>query len=127
VPGYLHTAFRITDAARSRRFYETLGLEVRREAPYVRDGVQEIHYMLGFPGGPEVLQLTVVDGVDAYDLGTGYNHMAFQVDDLDATLAELAEQGIEPDVPPFKVVPEAPYISFVSDPDGYSVELFGQS
>jgi lactoylglutathione lyase len=125
MPGYLHTAFRIADAARSRRFYETLGLEVRREAPYVRDGVQETHYMLGFPGGPEVLQLTVVEGVDSYDLGTGYNHMAFQVDDLDATLAALAEQGIEPDVPPFKVVPEAPYISFVSDPDGYSVELFG--
>ena len=121
--GYLHTAFRIADAASSRRFYETLGLELRREAPYVRDGVEETHYMLGFPGGPEVLQLTVVDGVDSYDLGTGYNHMAFQVDDLDATLAELAEQGIEPDVAPFKVVPEAPFICFVRDPDGYRIEL----
>jgi lactoylglutathione lyase len=69
----------------------------------------------------------VIQDQGPYDLGTGYNHMAFQVDDLDGVLAALKEQGIEPDIPPFKVVPEAPFISFVSDPDGYSVELFGDT
>jgi lactoylglutathione lyase len=123
MPGYLHTAFRIADAARSRRFYETLGLEVRREAPYVRDGVQETHYMLGFPGGPEVLQLTVVEGVDSYDLGTGYNHIAILADDLDTTLERLAGEGIEPEKPPYTVSENGPRLCFVRDPDGYRIEL----
>ena len=49
------------------------------------------------------LELTHNFGVDSYDLGTGYGHIAITSDDLDATLARLAEQGIEPEKPPYSV------------------------
>jgi lactoylglutathione lyase len=91
----------------------------------VRDGVRETHYFFGFPGTGDVLQLTAVHDGRTYDLGTGFNHIAVRVDDLDATLAKLKDQGREPEQPPFQVREGDPFICFVRDPDGYRVELFG--
>jgi lactoylglutathione lyase len=62
-----------------------------------------------------------------YDLGTGYGHVAIGVDDLDATLAHLAEQGIEPEKPPYQVREGGSWLCFVRDPDGYRVELIDRS
>jgi lactoylglutathione lyase len=72
-----------------------------------------------------VLELTYNHGVDSYDLGTGYNHIALAVDDLDGTLAGLSEKGIEPEKPPYRPGgrTEGPRIAFVRDPDEYRVEL----
>ena len=80
----IHTCYRITDPERSLAFYEALGFEKRRELP-IRD--EAVNYFLGIPGHeqPE-LELTYNFGVDSYDLGTGYNHIALTVPDLDATL-----------------------------------------
>jgi lactoylglutathione lyase len=58
-----------------------------------------------------------------YDLGTAYGHIALTVDDLDATLARLADEGIEPERPPYLVREGGPRICFVRDPDSYRVEL----
>jgi lactoylglutathione lyase len=117
----IHTCYRITDPERSVAFYEALGLEKRRELP-IRD--EAINYFLGVPGREEPeLELTHNFGVDSYELGTGYGHVAFTVDDLDGTLARLAGRGIEPERPPYSVREGGSRICFVRDPDGYRIEL----
>jgi len=121
----IHTCYRVTDPERSIAFYEALGLEKRRELP-VRD--EAVNYFLGVPGKdvPE-LELTYNFGVDSYELGTGYGHVALTVDDLDATLARLKEQGIEPERPPYSVREGGSRLAFVRDPDNYRVELIERS
>ena len=121
----IHTCYRITDPERSIAFYEALGLERRRELP-IRD--EAVNYFLGVPGrdSPE-LELTHNFGVDSYELGTGYGHIALTVDDLDATLSDLAEQGIEPERPPYQVREGGSRLCFVRDPDSYRVELIERS
>ena len=65
---YLHTMYRITDAARSRAFYEALGMEFRREMDIVRDGeLEATNYFFGFPGQDEELELTLNHDARAYD------------------------------------------------------------
>jgi len=117
----IHTCYRITDPERSVAFYEALGLEKRRELP-IRD--EAMNYFLGVPGQdlPE-LELTHNFGVDSYELGTGYGHIALTVQDLDGTLARLAEQGIEPEREPYTVREGGSRLCFVRDPDGYRIEL----
>jgi lactoylglutathione lyase len=126
VPGFLHASYRITDPERTRRFYETLGMELRRELPLAHDGEVETHYFFAFPEQPEALQLVFNHDGRSYDLGSGYGHIAVDVADLGGTLAALKEQGIEPDRPPFQPREGSPFICFVRDPDGYTVELFGR-
>jgi lactoylglutathione lyase len=124
VARYLHTMVRITDPERSRAFYEALGMEFRRDLPIVRDGeLEATNYFLGFAGQEEELELTFNHDGRTYDLGTGYGHIAIGVDDLDATLARLAEQGIEPERPPYTVREGGNRLCFVRDPDEYRVEL----
>ena len=117
----IHTCYRITDPEASVAFYEALGLEKRRELP-IRE--EAVNYFLGVPGqdSPE-LELTYNFGVEEYELGTGYGHVALTVDDLDATLERLATQGIEPERPPYQVREGGSRICFVRDPDGYRIEL----
>ena len=117
----IHTCYRITDPERSVAFYEALGLEKRRELP-IRD--EAVNYFLGVPGQdvPE-LELTYNFGVDSYELGTAYGHVALTVEDLDGTLGRLAEQGIEPEREPYTVREGGSRLCFVRDPDGYRIEL----
>jgi lactoylglutathione lyase len=121
---YLHTMYRITDPERSRAFYEALGFEFRRELPIVRNGeLEATNYFFGVPGQEEELELTFNHDGRAYDLGTGYGHIAVGVDDLDATLAGLKDQGIEPERPPYSVREGGSRLCFVRDPDEYRIEL----
>ena len=117
----LHTCYRVTDPERSIAFYEALGFEKRRELP-IRE--EAMNYFLGIPGrdGPE-LELTHNFGVDSYELGTAYGHIAVAVEDMEASLAQLAGKGIEPEKPPYRVREGGSLIAFVRDPDGYRVEL----
>ena len=117
----IHTCYRITDPERSVDFYEALGFEKRRELP-IRD--EAVNIFLGIPGqeSPE-LELTYNFGVDSYELGTAYGHVAVTVDDMEATLAQLKEKGIEPERPPYSVREGGSLLCFVRDPDGYRVEL----
>ena len=121
---FLHTMIRVTDPEKSRAFYEALGMEFRRESPIVRNGELEATlYFLGFPGQDEELELTFNHDGSTYELGTAYGHVAIGVDDLDATLANLAEQGIEPEKAPYQVREGGSWLCFVRDPDGYRIEL----
>ena len=118
----IHTCYRITDPDRSVAFYKALGFEERRRLP-IRD--EAVNIFMGLPRDGDRLELTynfeTPDG--GYEIGTGYGHIAVTVDDLDATLASLKEQGIEPERPPYRVREGGSRICFVRDPDGYRVEL----
>jgi len=116
----IHTCYRITDPKASVEFYEALGFEKRRELP-IRD--EAINIFMGLPGDGDRLELTYNFGVESYELGTGYGHIAVTVEDLDGTLERLAGQGIEPEKPPYSVREGGSRLCFVRDPDGYRIEL----
>ena len=119
---WLHTCYRIGEIDRSVAFYNALGFEEVGRMP-IRD--EAINVFMNIPGDGDMprLELTYNFGVDSYELGTGYNHIAMAAGNLDETLARLAEQGIEPERPPYSVREGGSRICFVRDPDGYRIEL----
>ena len=124
---FLHTMVRITDPAKSRAFYEALGFRFAGEFDIVRDGQREAtNYFFSIGDQESVLELTFNHDGRTYDLGTGYGHIAIGVDDLDATLAALKEQGIEPERPPYQVSEGGSFLCFVRDPDEYRIEVIGR-
>jgi lactoylglutathione lyase len=125
VPGFLHTCYRISDIDRSVAFYEKLGFEEVRRMPI---GDEAINVFMRLPGEDPRLELTYNHGVDSYEIGTGYNHIALIVEDLDGTLERLAGEGIEPEKPPYRPGgrTEGHRIAFVRDPDEYRIELIGE-
>ena len=122
----LHTCYRITDIERSVAFYRALGFEEIRRRPIGDDAINVFLNQPGDGEGPR-LELTYNIGVDSYEIGSGYGHIAISAEDLDATLETLAAQGIEPERPPYTVRDGGPRICFVRDPDGYRVELIETS
>ncbi len=119
---WLHTCYRIGEIDRSVAFYNALGFEEVGRMPI---GDEAINVFMNIPGDGEMprLELTYNFGVDSYQLGTGYNHIAIAAGNLDETLARLAEQGIEPERPPYSVREGGSRLCFVRDPDGYRIEL----
>jgi lactoylglutathione lyase len=125
---FLHTMVRITDPAKSRAFYEALGFHFERDMEIVRNGeLEATNYFFGIGDDAAVLELTYNHDGRSYDLGTGYGHIALAVDDMAATLAELAGQGIEPEREPYRLREGGSLICFVNDPDGYRIELIDRS
>jgi lactoylglutathione lyase len=123
---FLHTMVRITDPEKSRAFYEALGFTFAREMEIVRDGEKEAtNYFFSLGDDQSVLELTYNHDGRTYDLGTGSGHIAIGVPALDDTLARLAEQGIEPERPPYQVREGGSRLCFVRDPDGYRIEIIG--
>jgi lactoylglutathione lyase len=119
---FVHTCVRVLDPEASVRFYRALGFEPRGRLNFKT----AYNVYLGLPGGGDVLELTVNrDQTEAYDLGTGYNHMAVTVDSIEDVLRDLAELGVEPEKPPYHPGDreDLPLIAFVADPDGYRIEL----
>jgi lactoylglutathione lyase len=118
----IHTCYRITDIDRSTEFYKALGFDEVGRIP-IRD--EAVNVFMNLPGDGEMprLELTYNLGVDSYELGTGYGHIALSVEDLDATLERLATVGIEPEKPPYSVREGGSRLCFVRDPDGYRIEL----
>ena len=118
----IHTCYRITDIDRSIAFYEALGFTESGRIP-IRD--EAINVFMNQPGDGEAprLELTYNFGVDSYEIGTGYGHIAITTDDIDAALTRLAEQGIEPERPPYTIREGGNRLTFVKDPDGYRVEI----
>jgi lactoylglutathione lyase len=118
----IHTCYRITDIDRSTEFYKALGFEETGRIP-IRD--EAINVFMNLPGDGDMprLELTYNFGVDSYDIGSGYGHIAITADDLDGTLERLKAQGIEPEKPPYTVREGGSRLCFVRDPDGYRIEL----
>jgi lactoylglutathione lyase len=119
---FVHTCVRVRDVDASQRFYEALGFERRGKLQFQT----AYNVYMGLPGDGDTLELTVNEGrEEPYDLGEGYNHMAMTVDDLDGLLAKLAQDGVEPEKPPYAPGgrEDVGRICFVADPDGYRIEL----
>jgi lactoylglutathione lyase len=126
VSNLIHTCYRITDIDRSVEFYKALGFEEVGRFP-IRD--EAINVFMNLPGDGESprLELTYNHGVDSYELGTAYGHIAISAEDLDATLERLAAVGIEPEKPPYSVREGGSRLCFVRDPDGYRIEVIERS
>jgi lactoylglutathione lyase len=118
----IHTCYRITDIDRSIAFYNALGFQEVGRIP-IKD--EAVNVFMNQPGDGDMprLELTYNFGVDSYELGTAYGHIAITTPDLDATLASLADQGIEPEKLPYTVQEGGSRICFVKDPDGYRIEI----
>ncbi len=120
----LHTMLRVGDLDRAVRFYtEVLGMELIRTTDR-----PEQKYTLAFVGyGGEregaVLELTYNYGVDRYDLGGGFGHVAIEVDDAAAACDAVRRKGgtVTREAGPVKGGTSV--IAFVQDPDGYKIEL----
>ena len=118
----VHTCIRVRDPEASQRFYGALGFEPRGRLNFE----SAYNLYMGLPGDGDVLELTVNRGQDEpYDLGTGYNHMALTVEDIDEVLSDLEPLGVQPEKPPYRPGSrdDLPLIAFVADPDGYRIEL----
>jgi len=119
----IHTCYRILEIDRSVAFYEALGFSEIRRAP-IRDEAVNVFMNLPEDGDEPRLELTYNNGrTEPYEIGTGYGHIAITTGDLDATLSELGQQGIEPEKPPYTIRAGGSRICFVRDPDGYRIEL----
>ncbi|GBU17403.1 MULTISPECIES: VOC family protein [Methylobacterium] len=123
----VHAMIRVLDETRSRAYYaEAFGLEVsdRFDFPDFT-----LIYMRA-PGSPFELELTVNKGRDKpYDLGDGYGHIAFTVDDLEAAHARLKDKGL-PATDPKSLEHEGQRLArffFATDPDGYKIEVIERS
>lgn len=120
----LHTMLRVGDLDRSLRFYtDVLGMRVLRTTDR-----PEQNYTLAFVGyGDEsehaVLELTYNYGVDQYDLGTAYGHVALEVPDAAAACASVRGKGGKVTREAGPVKGGSTVIAFVEDPDGYKIEL----
>jgi lactoylglutathione lyase len=117
----LHVGLRVSDLNRSLAFYAAVGYTVLGTVEGTPFGSLT---MLRLPGDEFVsIELVYEPARGAVDLGTGINHLVIQVESLDATLVSLAAYGIgaEPPAPP--PGPDAPRTSWITDPDGYRIEL----
>ncbi|PWI13160.1 glyoxalase [Streptomyces sp. Act143] len=117
----LFVSYRVTDLARSLGFYTALGyVELGRVE--VGDGARLV--ILKFPGEPAAsLELVHRPGDAPVDVGSGFDHLAIQVETLATTLKTLTEAGLEPGPLQFPGGPDGPKTSWLTDPDGYRIEL----
>jgi lactoylglutathione lyase len=121
---FLHTMLRVTDLGRSLAFYcDVLGMKLLRQKDYP-DG----KFTLAFVGyGDEseqtVLELTHNWGVDTYELGNAYGHIALGVSDIYTACQEISALGGKVTRAPGPMKHGSTVIAFVEDPDGYKIEL----
>ncbi|HAJ5427263.1 lactoylglutathione lyase [Escherichia coli] len=120
----LHTMLRVGDLQRSIDFYtKVLGMKLLRTSEN-----PEYKYSLAFVGyGPEteeaVIELTYNWGVDKYELGTAYGHIAFSVDNAAEACEKIRQNGGNVTREAGPVKGGTTVIAFVEDPDGYKIEL----
>jgi len=123
----LHTMLRVGDLDRSIKFYtEVLGMKLLRRKDYP-DGKFTLAF-IGYGDEAEntVIELTYNWDTDSYDLGSGYGHIALEVDDVYQATDEIRQRGgkIIRDAGPMNA--GTTIIAFVEDPDGYPIELIGR-
>lgn len=120
----LHTMLRVGDLEKSLDFYcNVLGMKLLRRKDYPGG-----EFTLAFVGYGEeseeaVLELTYNWGVDSYDLGTAYGHIALEVNDIYTTCAEITAKGGKVTREPGPMKHGTTIIAFIEDPTGYKIEL----
>jgi len=117
----LHVGLRVSDLERSLAFYTAVGYTVVGTVKGTAFGSLT---MLQLPGDEFVtIELVHDPARGKVDLGTGINHLVIQVESLDASLAHLAAKGIAGEPPGPPVGADGPRTSWITDPDGYRIEL----
>src|SRR5690606_31997228 len=122
----LHTMLRVGNLQKSIDFYtKILGMKLLRQHDY-----PEGKFTLAFVGyGDEenntVIELTYNYGVESYDLGKGYGHIALGCDDVYATCEAIRAAGGKIVREPGPMMHGTTILAFVEDPDGYKIELLG--
>jgi len=120
----LHTMFRVGNLDRSLKFYiDVLGMRLLRRSEY-----PEGKFTLAFVGYAEesdaaVLELTYNWGVEKYELGNAFGHIAIAVEDAYKTCKEVEQRGGKVTRPAGPMKHGTTVIAFVEDPDGYKIEL----
>ncbi|KHP09921.1 lactoylglutathione lyase [Salmonella enterica] len=120
----LHTMLRVGDLQRSIAFYtNVLGMKLLRTSEN-----PEYKYSLAFVGyGPEteeaVIELTYNWGVESYDMGNAYGHIALSVDNAAEACERIRQNGGNVTREARPVKGGSTIIAFVEDPDGYKIEL----
>jgi len=114
----LHLGLRVTDLERSLAFYTAVGYAELGRVPETPFGSLT---MLQLPGDPFVSLELVHDPERPVEDISAVNHLVIQVDDLDATLTELAANGVE--VEPVSEPGPDTRTSWLTDPDGYRIEV----
>jgi len=123
----LHTMLRTCDLDRSIQFYtEVLGMKLLRRKDYPNGQFTLAFLGYGDESAHSVIELTYNWGVDRYEMGTAYGHIALEVNDVYRATDEVKSRG-------GKILREAgpmnagtTIISFIEDPDGYPIELIGK-
>lgn len=124
----LHTMLRVGNLEKSIQFYtEVLGMTLLRQKEYPKGEFTLAFLGYGSEENNTVLELTYNWGVAEYDLGSGYGHIAIEVPDVYASAEAIKKAG-------GKIIREAgpmnagnTIIAFAQDPDGYQIELIGES
>ena len=121
---FLHTMVRITNPEKSRAFYEALGFSFSREMDIVRNGEREAtNYFFSIGDAENVLELTFNHDGRSYELGTAYGHIALGVPDAYAACEKIKAAGGNVTREAGPVKGGNTVIAFVTDPDGYKIEL----
>ncbi|MCB1737686.1 MAG: lactoylglutathione lyase [Gammaproteobacteria bacterium] len=123
----LHTMIRSGDLTRSIDFYtNVLGMKLLRQKDYPKGEFTNAFVGYGSEADNTVIELTYNWGVEKYDLGNGFGHLAIEVEDVYKACDEIRARG-------GKIIREAgpmnagtTIIAFVEDPDGYQIELIGE-
>ncbi len=120
----LHTMLRVGDLQRSIDFYtQVLGMKLLRTTE--RPDQKYSLAFVGYGSNPEhaEIELTYNYGVDHYELGTAYGHIALGVSDVHAACEKIRAAGGNVTREPGPVKGGTTVIAFVTDPDGYKIEL----
>jgi lactoylglutathione lyase len=123
----LHTMIRSGNLERSIAFYtEIMGMKLLRQKDYPKGEFTNAFLGYGDESEQAALELTYNWGVESYDMGTGFGHIALEVDDVYEATAQIKTKGgkIIRDAGPMNAGTRI--IAFVEDPDGYQIELIGK-
>jgi lactoylglutathione lyase len=121
---FLHTMIRVNDLGQSLRFYcDALGMKLLRKHDYPGG-----RFTLAFVGYGEEADNTVIElthnwDTHAYEIGTGFGHLAVGVPDIYRTCDELRAKGVKVVREPGPMKHGSTEIAFIEDPNGYRIEL----
>ncbi|WP_107669283.1 lactoylglutathione lyase [Cyanothece sp. BG0011] len=120
----LHTMLRVKNLEESLKFYcDVLGMKLIRQKDYPGGEFTLAFVGYGDESDTAVIELTYNWGVDSYDLGNAYGHIALGVDDIYETCEKIKQQGGNVTREPGPMKHGTTVIAFVEDPNGYKIEL----
>jgi lactoylglutathione lyase len=120
----LHTMIRVGDLDRSLKFYTgVLGMKELRRSDYPEGRFTNCFVGYDDESRQHVLELTHNGDTKSYELGSGYGHVAIEVDDAHKACEEVAKRGGKVTRPAGPMKHGTTVIAFVEDPDGYKIEF----